>query len=376
MDAMVEDEPKSKGRGGVTKAFPLKLHDMIDSVEAEGHSSIVSWQSHGRCFVVHEPKRFAEIVMPKYFKQTKFASFQRQLNLYNFERFNNGRDKGGYYHKLFVRGKRQLCAHMSRIKVKGTKVRKAIQPQLQPNFYAIPPALASSATRKRVDFTSANEDISFNSSQVLLSLSQLKHDNTEQKCQNKHIRPLKCADDETSERKSDISLNERAMVTPPLKPLSTQSKFFLSLSPSDPLLTDATITTSSHHEDFLPSTHSHLYSETLVSYTALQSGPPLPFLAEKKPTHSKLPQSVAKQTSDTIMTSSHIPVSSIISIAADPQVEPLVPQTVDFLSELFWLEGCPHEILSFPYNTETNEYKAFFEGKPFFYIESSKRALS
>jgi len=72
-------------RGGVTTPFPLKLHEMLDSVDADGYSHIVSWQPHGRCFVVHKPKEFVEL-LPNYFKLSKLPSFQRQLNLYGFQR--------------------------------------------------------------------------------------------------------------------------------------------------------------------------------------------------------------------------------------------------------------------------------------------------
>jgi len=67
-------------RGGVVTPFPWKLHDMLESVEEDGYAHIVSWQPHGRCFAVHKPKDFVELVKI-YFNQTKLASFQRQLNL-------------------------------------------------------------------------------------------------------------------------------------------------------------------------------------------------------------------------------------------------------------------------------------------------------
>jgi hypothetical protein len=67
-------------RGGVVTPFPWKLHDMLESVEEEGYAHIVSWQVHGRCFMVHKPREFVELIQ-KYFNQSKLASFQRQLNL-------------------------------------------------------------------------------------------------------------------------------------------------------------------------------------------------------------------------------------------------------------------------------------------------------
>ena len=52
-------------RGGVSIAFPIKLHAVLDQVEADGLSHVISWQSHGRCFLIHDPKEFVEHVMPK-----------------------------------------------------------------------------------------------------------------------------------------------------------------------------------------------------------------------------------------------------------------------------------------------------------------------
>jgi hypothetical protein len=52
-------------RGGVATPFPEKLHFMLSRIDYEGASDIVSWQPHGRCFIVHKPKEFVEQIMPK-----------------------------------------------------------------------------------------------------------------------------------------------------------------------------------------------------------------------------------------------------------------------------------------------------------------------
>jgi HSF-type DNA-binding len=110
---------------------------MLDHMEARGDKSIVCWQSHGRAFIVHKPKEFVTEIMPQFFNQTKYASFQRQLNLYGFSRLSHGRDKGAYFHACFVRGERDLCRKMIRQKIKGTKVRKSLSPEEEPNFYTM-----------------------------------------------------------------------------------------------------------------------------------------------------------------------------------------------------------------------------------------------
>lgn len=126
-------------RGGVLEPFPFKLHRMLESVEAEGMASIVSWQPHGRSFHVHKPKQFVEKIMPEYFKQTKITSFQRQLNIYGFARLIRGVDAGAYYHELFLRGKPFLCHGMVRVKVKGTGHKTSVSHETEPDFYKMPP---------------------------------------------------------------------------------------------------------------------------------------------------------------------------------------------------------------------------------------------
>lgn len=137
------DRPAQSGtrktKGGVAIPFPIKLHQMLDEIENKGLGCIVSWQPHGRAFVVHKPKDFVETILPSYFKQTKLGSFQRQLNLYGFTRITSGKDKGGYYHELFLRNKPFLTDRMIRKKVKGTGVRGSSNPEAEPNFYEMPP---------------------------------------------------------------------------------------------------------------------------------------------------------------------------------------------------------------------------------------------
>jgi hypothetical protein len=46
-------------------------------------------------FVVHNRTEFVKHIMPAFFRMSKYESFQRQLNLYGFNRITAGRDKGG-----------------------------------------------------------------------------------------------------------------------------------------------------------------------------------------------------------------------------------------------------------------------------------------
>jgi hypothetical protein len=44
--------------------FPVKLHYMLNELEKDGMNDIVSWQPHGRCFLVHKQQQFVEKVLP------------------------------------------------------------------------------------------------------------------------------------------------------------------------------------------------------------------------------------------------------------------------------------------------------------------------
>lgn len=121
----------NKCKGGVKLPFPQKLYSLLS---LNPDPSIISWQPHGRSFVVHQPEKFIQKIMPAHFKtQTKMTSFLRQLNLYGFTRILKGRDKGGYYHEMFLKGRKDLCAAIPRLRIKGQ--RKIFNAEFEPNFY-------------------------------------------------------------------------------------------------------------------------------------------------------------------------------------------------------------------------------------------------
>lgn len=124
--------PKRKNTGGVTKPFPGKLLDVLERTDL---AEIIEWMSHGRAFLVKQPKTFASQVLPRYFKQTKYLSFTRQLNLWGFKRITRGKDMGAYYHELFLRGRPHLAMRMKRQKIKGTGMKLTPDPDREPNFY-------------------------------------------------------------------------------------------------------------------------------------------------------------------------------------------------------------------------------------------------
>lgn len=69
IDDITKDLPKNKRkgpRGGVTLPFPVKLYRMLEATKKSGMCDIVSWQEHGRCFMLHQPATFAREILPRY----------------------------------------------------------------------------------------------------------------------------------------------------------------------------------------------------------------------------------------------------------------------------------------------------------------------
>merc|ERR1719253_1639138 len=141
--------PMKKNAGGVVVPFPGKLLEVL--YRSDLADSIV-WMSHGRAFIVKKPKLFTTDVLPRFFKQTKFLSFTRQLNLWGFKRISRGLDAGCYYHELFLRGRPYLAMRMRRQKIKGTGMKLTPNPDKEPDFYnawpVVPPCTSAGSCRR------------------------------------------------------------------------------------------------------------------------------------------------------------------------------------------------------------------------------------
>mmetsp|Transcript_19707 Transcript_19707/g.44743 ORF Transcript_19707/g.44743 Transcript_19707/m.44743 type:complete len:493 (+) Transcript_19707:816-2294(+) len=167
-----------KKKGGVNQPFPEKLMEMLMGGE---DPYVVSWLPHGRSFLVHKPKEFTEQIMPKYFKQTKLTSFQRQLNLYGFRRITQGADAGSYYHELFLRCRPQLCMRMNRQKVKGIGHKQPTDASTEPNFYSMEVRPTSDDVDKCSSSTPSCSASSLDAANLLHSLHNLHTEQREEK---------------------------------------------------------------------------------------------------------------------------------------------------------------------------------------------------
>mmetsp|Transcript_30852 Transcript_30852/g.46815 ORF Transcript_30852/g.46815 Transcript_30852/m.46815 type:complete len:250 (+) Transcript_30852:169-918(+) len=91
------------------KIFPQKLMEILSDAS---NNKAIAWLPHGKAFVILNREKLSNEVLPKYFRKTKYTSFTRKLNRWNFARVNRGSELGAYYHEFFQRGKEELCIQM------------------------------------------------------------------------------------------------------------------------------------------------------------------------------------------------------------------------------------------------------------------------
>lgn len=130
MDEIKARPPPPPKEVSIQEPFPQKLYRLLIEAEENDETSIVSFMPSGTSFHVHDRDAFMEKVSPRYFRHAKFASFKRQMYLYDFTQVREGPEKGAYHHPLFQRGRPELLEDIPR--VSEGFVRRQIQRNEQP----------------------------------------------------------------------------------------------------------------------------------------------------------------------------------------------------------------------------------------------------
>mmetsp|Transcript_22084 Transcript_22084/g.50520 ORF Transcript_22084/g.50520 Transcript_22084/m.50520 type:complete len:315 (-) Transcript_22084:210-1154(-) len=148
-------------RGPDRSTFPFKLYELLEYASNHGLASIV-WAHDGEAFEIIDADALMDDVAPLFFKQTKFRSFTRQLNLWGFNRVEDS--KTGWWHDNFIRGNVDRIALIKRIEVKGKSTtgkrsRRAARTSEKPYSSATAPDLAAavgSVSESEVSSISSN----------------------------------------------------------------------------------------------------------------------------------------------------------------------------------------------------------------------------
>ncbi|KAI8078223.1 uncharacterized protein B0P05DRAFT_542987 [Gilbertella persicaria] len=68
------------------RSVPAFLHKLYNMVGDPNTNQLVRWSKDGNSFLVEGHEEFARLVLPRFYKHNTFASFVRQLNMYDFHK--------------------------------------------------------------------------------------------------------------------------------------------------------------------------------------------------------------------------------------------------------------------------------------------------
>ena len=89
----------------------MKLYEIINDKQ---NNEVISWDASGRLIIVKNVHDFTENILPKYYKHNNFASFIRQLNLYDFHKKRTKTNENIFYHQYFQRDHKELLTLIKR----------------------------------------------------------------------------------------------------------------------------------------------------------------------------------------------------------------------------------------------------------------------
>ena len=141
----------SSSKGMTT--FPYKLYETLNDKRSE---SSINWLPHGLAFRIHDKEEFSTHVMPRYFKTTKMRSFQRQLNLWGFQRIVFGADIGAWWHVSFVMGHPQYLESIERTAIASNARNSLHHYNHNPDFYHLVTSQAQQQLLQNQDTSTTN----------------------------------------------------------------------------------------------------------------------------------------------------------------------------------------------------------------------------
>lgn len=82
----------------------MLIRQLVAILNNEELSEIITWHPNGNGFTVLDKIRLVNEVLPMYFKEAKFSSFNRRLKRWNFSIQRHGHKMSSYFHPNFKRG--------------------------------------------------------------------------------------------------------------------------------------------------------------------------------------------------------------------------------------------------------------------------------
>jgi hypothetical protein len=102
---------KRKSKTTLPTSFMAKTFDMVSNREL---SKVIGWSEDGCAIVIRDMGEFTDTVLPRYFKHNNYASFVRQLNMYDFHKCRVDGQENAFIQPLFLKDSRHLLSDIKR----------------------------------------------------------------------------------------------------------------------------------------------------------------------------------------------------------------------------------------------------------------------
>jgi hypothetical protein len=114
---MLGKKRKFKKIAKTEPSFLVKLYTILND---EQYASYIHWSSDGKSVIISDPSGLTKKVLPQYYNHHNFASFVRQLNMYNFRKIRSEQKSGEqkYIHNEFQEWKTMKEIQAIRKKIK------------------------------------------------------------------------------------------------------------------------------------------------------------------------------------------------------------------------------------------------------------------
>ncbi|KAE9299899.1 hypothetical protein PF008_g23137 [Phytophthora fragariae] len=128
--------------------------------------AVLRWTPDGRAFEIHDMDEMMARVLPKYFKHSKYTSFQRQLNYFNFRKWTKSKAVVcTFSNDFFLRDQPELAWRITR--------KKSLSPHAQSKYRAAR-AAALPYWRKEHGVVHSAPYAAFDGSQMLMGDSRCR----------------------------------------------------------------------------------------------------------------------------------------------------------------------------------------------------------
>jgi hypothetical protein len=101
---------KRKNNHEKSESFLVKLFEIL---KVKQYHIYITWTEDGNCLKIKDMSGLTKKILPKYFKHHNYASFVRQLNMYNFHKLRN---QGNFNEQIFQHEKFKKGCSLENVK--------------------------------------------------------------------------------------------------------------------------------------------------------------------------------------------------------------------------------------------------------------------